>query len=272
MTPALEPRRTGVLGDDDLSESSGVAVSRRHAGVLWSINDSGHPAALFATDTLGRPLGRVRVSGAENVDWEAVAAGTCGDGAGTCLYIADTGDNRERRTWVRLYRVAEPALGGGAARATAPAAVLRLRYPGGPRDVEAMFVDRRGAVHLVTKGWGGRAQHFRVPAAAWARGQATAERLDTLPIRVGRSAGRLVTDAALSPDGERVAIRTYGEVFLFRLSPEGRMLAGPRVGCELGGLDLLGEGIDWLDESRVVLTSEGVFGTAGTVSIARCPA
>ncbi len=97
MAPALESRRTGTLRDRDLRESSGVAVSHRDPGVLWSINDSGNPATLFATDTLGRPLAAIAVTGAENVDWEAIAAGPCGT-AGTCLYIADTGDNRERRS------------------------------------------------------------------------------------------------------------------------------------------------------------------------------
>jgi hypothetical protein len=272
MVPALESRRTGTLRDSDLSESSGVAASRRHPGVLWSINDSGHPASLFATDTLGRSLGVIAVTGARNVDWEAVAAGPCEAPQGTCLYIADTGDNRERRESVRLYRVPEPAVGPGAPRATARAAALRVRYPGGPRDVEAVFVDGGGAVHLVSKGWDRVVHHYRVPAAAWRRGEATAEAMDSLPLAVGRAAGRLVTDAAVSPDGSIVAVRTYAEVFLFRLAPDGELVAGARVACELGALDLLGEGIDWLDSHRLVLTSEGVLGTAGTVSVARCPA
>lgn len=269
IAPALESRRTGTLRDRDLRESSGVAASHRDPGVLWSINDSGNPATLFATDTLGRPLAAIAVTGAENVDWEAIATGPCGPAA-TCLYIADTGDNRERRETVRVYRVAEPAVGPGAPKATARAAGLRLRYPGGARDVEAMFVDRAGAVHLVSKGWDGVVHHYRVPASAWRTSMATAERMDRLPIRVGRRAGRLVTDAAIAPDGERVAVRTYGEVYLFRLSPDGQLRAGPRVACELGALDLLGEGIDWLDGDRLVLTSEAALGAAGTVSVARC--
>jgi hypothetical protein len=172
---------------------------------------------------------------------------------------------------VRLYRVVEPAIGPGAPRATAHAETLRLRYPGGPRDVGAMFVDRAGAVHLLSKGWDGIVRHDVVPGSAWGQPAVLTWTADTLPIRVGRAGGRLVTDAAIAPDMERVAVRTYGEVFLFTLGPDERLRADRRIGCELGGVDLLGEGIDWLDADRLVLTGEGVLGIAGSVSVARCP-
>ena len=45
----------------DLAESSGLAISRRNPGVLWSHNDSGNAAVLFALDGSGTVRGRVRV-------------------------------------------------------------------------------------------------------------------------------------------------------------------------------------------------------------------
>src|SRR5881409_2635287 len=86
-----------------LIESSGVAVSHAHPGVLWSHNDSGDGPYLYATDTTGADRGRVLVSGAENEDWEAMALGPCPMRPGTCVYLADTGDNLERRTVVTVY-------------------------------------------------------------------------------------------------------------------------------------------------------------------------
>jgi hypothetical protein len=41
---------TGRSQDLDLRESSGVALSRAHPGVLFTINGSGNPPEIFATD------------------------------------------------------------------------------------------------------------------------------------------------------------------------------------------------------------------------------
>ncbi len=161
----------------DLVESSGVAVSRRHPGILWTHNDSGNDPLLFATDTLGRDLGAIVVSGAENRDWEDLAIGPCG--STVCLYVGDTGDNREVRSSVTLYRVQEPEL---RAASTQPAEKLELRYPGGARDAEAMYVDAQGDLYLITKGRSRGVLLFRVRQEAWAGGTTVAEALGSLPI------------------------------------------------------------------------------------------
>ncbi|HEV7588525.1 MAG TPA: hypothetical protein VGO40_10455, partial [Longimicrobium sp.] len=103
---------------DGLEESSGVAESRIRRGIYWTHNDSGHSSDIFPVALDGRQLGRVRVRGATNRDWEDIAAGRCQDGAGPCLYIADTGDNarghdedgtgRRERFTVRLAVLPEP--------------------------------------------------------------------------------------------------------------------------------------------------------------------
>jgi hypothetical protein len=175
MQSPVQPRHTGVFRNPRLTESSGVAASRRQPGVLWTLNDSGNEPWIFATDTLGGDLGTFRVTDADNHDWEAIALGPCG--RRECLYIADTGDNGEGRGEVRIYRVPEPALPAGS-RATSPAEVLRLRYPDGPRDVEAAFVGGDETVFLISKGLDGTARAYRVPARAWAeRGPVVAEAL-----------------------------------------------------------------------------------------------
>lgn len=163
------PERLGWM-PDELLESSGLAASRRYPGVLWSHNDSGHDPVVFAIDTTGQLLGRVRVSGARNVDWEdmelAPCAATGDDGGGgqrsgkDCLYIADTGDNRLRRDDAAIYRVPEPAPGDTV---TAPAERFPVRFPDGPRDVEALYILPGGTVHLVSKGRGHPIAIYRYP-------------------------------------------------------------------------------------------------------------
>jgi hypothetical protein len=266
MQSPVQPRRTGTFRNPRLTESSGVAASRRQPGVLWTLNDSGNGPWIFATDTLGGDLGAFRVSGAGNDDWEAIALGPCG--RRECLYIADTGDNVESRGEVRIYRVPEPVLPAKSP-TTPPAETLALRYPDGPGDVEAMFVGSDGTVFLIRKGRYGTAPAYRVPARAWMeRGTVVAEALGGLQIDTG-GLGNLVTDAALSPTGDRVAIRTYLAVFLFTLTRRNTLLP-LGLACDTAGLQLQGEGISWLDDREMVLTSEGGFGTPGTIVVLGC--
>ena len=267
-----EAHRSGVFRNSALQESSGVAVSRSEPGLLWAFNDSGNLPFLFATDTSGTDRGSFVVTGATNEDWEAIALAPCGQSL--CIYLADTGDNLERRRSVRLYRFAEPlapAGTGAARRRTAMAQVLEVRYPGGARDVEAMFVDGKGDIYLITKGFLSPVRLYRVPARAWQAGRAVADSLGPLPIDSGSGLGQLVTDAALAPNGRDVAVRTYREVYFFRLRDEGRLEPPARpVACSIAGLEVQGEGVAWLDDSTLVLTSERGYRVSGTVGVARC--
>jgi hypothetical protein len=265
--PAGSPR-TIPFANRDLTESSGVAVSRAQPGILWTFNDSGNDPVLFATDTLGRDRGVFPVAGARNEDWEAIRLAPCG--SRSCLYIGDIGDNNGDRHDIVIYRVPEPAVPrtGSITRATA----LRIRYPDGPHDAESLLVTPAGDLLLLTKS-GKAILLYRVPASAWnRRGTVVAEALGSIPIVPEMASLRLVTDAALAPDGVRVAVRTYREIFFLRLN--GRRLEpdDPPRACDTFGLQLQGEGVDWLDQHTLVLTSEKAFIQAGSVAVVRCPA
>lgn len=262
-----EPRRSGVFRDPRVRESSGVAASRRQPGILWTLNDSGHEPWIHAADTLGRPHGALEVTGAQNVDWEGIALAPCG--TRDCLYIADTGDNGRDRTSAIIYRVPEPALPAARPR-TVRAEALEFRYPKGRPDVEAVFVDPAGAVHLISKASGAPPTHYRLGPEQWkARGPITAEDLGKLPID-SRNLGNRVTDAALSPSGRTVAVRTYLAIYLFDLTSEDPRLRPTGIACDAAGLQLQGEGVSWLGGRELVLTSEGGFGTRGTVVVLGC--
>ena len=261
-----------MFADKRISESSGVAPSRRTPGLLWTHDDSGEPPYLFATDTTGAVRGTFSVTGARNQDWEDIALGPCGRNA--CLYLADTGDNSERRSVVVLYRVPEPTLPDRRpkqVRPTAPAQAVTFRYPDGPHDVEAMWVAPNGDVHLVSKGRTGRVRHYRVRAASWTSGRpVTAELLGALPVPV-RSRLDYVTGAALSPDERIVAVRSYASVYFFYGLGNGRLALPPEPrACDVRALGIQGEGVSWLDRDVLVLTSERAILPAGTIAVARC--
>jgi hypothetical protein len=266
--------RTGAFQNPAIRESSGVARSRAMPGMLFTINDSGNDPVVFAFDTSGRDMGQWRVPGAGNRDWEAMAIGPCP--GGSCLYLGDLGDNAERQPSVTVYRVREPARRNvfrGATEATAlDLDSLLVRYPDGPHDAEAMWVDPAGALYVVTKGRNGTIQLFRLPGEGFGNGRpAMAELVEIVPISPDRRFGRWVTDAALAPDGRRVAIRTYTELYLFPLLPLGHL--GTPVVCNVAGLEPQGEGVEWLDSTRLVLTSESLEGRGpGPIHVVRCGA
>ena len=265
--------KSGEFQRPRLRESSGVAVSRAHPGVLWTHNDSGDGPFIYATDTMGTDRGALRVTGADAVDWEDIALGPCPRGTGSCLYLADTGDNNEVRSSVVVYAVPEPAPPPTADSAppTGPATVLQLVYPGGPADVEAIYVTRDATLYLVTKGRSRGVRLLRVRRAAWERGGVVAaELVQELPIVPQPRLGRLVTGAALSPDGAHVVVRTYTELYVFASQADGKLAANPTM-CLLGVLEPQGEAVDYLDATTLVLTSEAARGVPGIIHIVRCP-
>ncbi len=271
-TPPTSLVQIGTFQDTSLIEASAAAASREQPGVIWTLNDSGNAPWVFAVDSTGRGLGVFRVAGARNFDWETLTVSPCP--AGSCLIIGDIGDNPETRPSVTLYRIPEPRIAGiapGELAVTAPAESLTIRYPDGPHDVEAIYADGSGNLFFVTKGRTKGVFLFRLPASAWNKGEpAVPELVDSLPITPDISIGQWVTDAALSPDGQRVAVRTYSAVFFFAVQPGGRLSPDRGLECFFGLIEPQGEGITWLDNSRLLLTSESSSTSRGTLYLLEC--
>lgn len=233
-----------------VSESSGLAVSGRNDGVLWTHNDSGEPV-LFAINTAGALVGQVRVTGAEVEDWEDIASGPCA--AGRCLYVADTGDNRGERDFVTVYRVPEPAPGDAQ---TEPAEALRARYPDEAQDAEALLVTPDGQIYVMTKGENGPVALYRFPQGAGAGGLAILERVRTVTEDKVERDGR-ITGGAVSPDGRWAAVRTLRAL---SFQPLEDFVSGRTESLRTVDLTSLaepqGEAVTFGNNGDVVLTSE----------------
>lgn len=296
----------------DLQESSGLAASARVPGLLWTMNDSGNEPELFALAADdGRVLGRVRVPGARNVDWEALALGPCGGGPNAapadCLYVGDVGDNAAGgggtgagRSRVTLYRVPEPlgvAAGPLPARgarealglpaSTGPVEALDVRYADGPRDVEAMAVLPNGDTWLITKHPSRRpdgalrpALVYRVGAEAWAGAAraevAVAQLVDSVPVVPDEAVTNRVTDAAFDADRRLLAVRTYTAVSLVPVAgPPWRVDRRRRAtACDVAVLrEPQGEGVAFARGPglALVLSSETNFLGVGGLATAGCP-
>jgi hypothetical protein len=199
----------------DLGEASGLAVSRRHPGILWSHNDSG--ATLFAVSLGGVIKGRVRLAVSRVDDWEDVAVGACPQdvrqlqgSAASCLYAADMGDNRTSRRHITIYRVPEPA---PTDEMTAAADAFRATYPDGPRDAEAFFVTSANDWFVITKD--APVALYRFPNPPQAGTTVQLQRIGTFDKTLPEDK---VTGAGGSPDGRWVVLRTHRSVIFYRAS------------------------------------------------------
>ena len=218
----------------------------------------------YAVDFDGALLGAVAVSGATNLDWEDMGVAACG--AGTCLYLADVGDNAENRDEIVVFRVPEPA---PADPETADADAFRMVYPDHPRDAEAIFVLPGEALFVVTKGRSEPAELYRYPGALRSDAVVTLERVQSITEKPP-SASDMITGAAASLDGRTVAIRTYTDLHLYRVQGSG-LEDSPSVTQALGTLgEPQGEAVALGADGLVVLTSEAARGAQAGLSRIRC--
>lgn len=224
------------LQDPRITESSGLTVSARHPGVLWTHNDGGSVALVMAVDRTGRTVATVQLRGIDPYDPEALAPGRDPQGR-PALFLGDIGDNSRRRPDVSVFRFPEP---GRLRDQTVTATWFKLTYPDGPHDAEALLVrPRDGRIWVATKDvFGGGL--YEAPA------RLRTDRPNPLT-RIGDVPG-LVTDGAFLPDG-RFVLRTYTAAYLY--SAPGRLL-----GQEILPEQQQGESLA-VDGSRLLVGSEG---------------
>jgi hypothetical protein len=81
----------------ELKEISGLELIAD--SILVAVNDGGNSAHLFLLNQKGKIMKKVLISNASNVDWEDIAADN------EFIYIADIGNNLNKRKDLRIYRV-----------------------------------------------------------------------------------------------------------------------------------------------------------------------
>jgi hypothetical protein len=140
---------TGLIYSKQLNEISGIQAD--NAFRWWVHNDDG-VARIHLVSLAGDELAAMQLKGAENHDWEDLAAVPRGNGR--LLVVGDIGDNDARRKNIQLYFIQWPqAEGGGAYPKTLDVLhTASLSYPDGPRDCESMAYDpSSGQILLMSK-------------------------------------------------------------------------------------------------------------------------
>lgn len=182
----------------NINEASGLYIASPDS--LWWHNDSGDAPRLILTDHKGKVKKEVLIPGIRNVDWEEITADHAGN-----LYIGDFGNNQNRRRDLRIY-IYQPNTG--------KIDSIAFDYPDQklfpPPPAQANF-DMEGffwhadSLHLFSKNRMNAgdyySKHYVLPARA---GNYTAQLRDSIYLN-----NRVVTAAAMSPDGQRVALLAY---------------------------------------------------------------
>jgi hypothetical protein len=268
------PRQIAQLQDARLKELSGLAASRCFSGCFWAHNDSGDSARLFLIDIAGRTRAVVNFAGIEAIDWEDITVAGVGENAS--VIVADSGDNSRARPEIVLRRFRERDLklqvleDAPAPEITIEAQSLTLHYPeaDGAQDCEALAANDGGDLLLVTKS----TAPSRFYLARWPLDEKSgAQELkfvgekqfgSTEPGK-RRVREQLVTGAELSPDGARLALVTYAELFVWKLPPGAwsgvdwkQVLANPPSIATLPKLPQC-ESVAWLSANEVLVSSEG---------------
>lgn len=236
LAPVPEFTEVSVLADERIVESSGLAVSRRFEDVAYTVNDSGNEPLIFAVSVAsGKTLGVTELRG-EFIDIEALSLDSEGR-----LWIADTGDNQGQRPESALYAIDEPGTESG----TVTPERYPLRYSDWPPDIEALAIHPdTGVKYLIDKGFL-TGEVYEVPSD-----QAPGEVAVLEPVAHGLPP--LVTDAAFSPDGSAIAVRTY--VTVHDVDPETwKVRSSTRLPDQKQGETIAFEG----DGSTYLIGSEG---------------
>ncbi len=224
----IGPEEAGQLEAPPRLETSGLAASQRTPDLLWTHDDSGGAASLYAVTTTGKFVGALHLRAVHNEDWEDIASYRRENKA--WLLIGDVGDNDAKRPTVQLHVVEEPPrdqLKPDTELRVRPARTITLRYEDGPRDCESMAVDPiEGMIYLLTKR-DDPPRLYRVPLAAPETGVQVARFVRKVPAVMGKSSidtlikkvvGKKFswpTGMDFSANGRTAVVLTYGEPLVF---------------------------------------------------------
>jgi hypothetical protein len=248
-----------TIADPRITEASGLAAT---ADRLYVVNDGGDQVTVFELDRTCR-VRDVLDAATDPFDVEDLARAADGT-----FWLADIGDNRQTRDTVAIETLTRS---GSLTR-------YRFSYPDGPHDAEALLLDHTGRPYLVTKNVLGASGVYTPVRTPSARTATPLRRVTTLHLGltgtpggpVGTASQLLVTGGAVSPDGTRVALRTYTDVYLWA-APDGDIGAaldsGSPTRLALPG-EQQGESVTFSpDGGSLLTTSEGVSAPVHLVSL-----
>ena len=236
-----------VLKDPRIGESSGLAASTLHPGILYTHNDQGHDTEVFAVDAEGHTRAVLDLPGAAAVDLEDIAVTP-----DHRIWLADTGDNDLGRSFVSVFVSAEPERLEDTSLSWTR---FRFRYEDRPVNAEALLVHPQTQRIYVVSKEGREGSIYAAPESP------RTDRVNVL--RTVAESPANITAAAFSADGTRLAMRNYASAFVYtEIGTSPWVLRVPDV--------RQGESLTFaLDGSAILVGSEGVRSPVHSVWLPR---
>ena len=182
----------------ELKEVSGLYLESGNS--FWWLNDSGWDPVLFNTNGRGELVDSICFPQLKNVDWEDLTSDDQGN-----IYIGDFGNNRNKRKDLRIYiynkesAVFDSILFVYPDQQLFPPPLAFQNF-----NMEAFFW-HKNKLHLFSKNRHGAGNFYTKHYSLSDKpGEQVAILKDSIYLKK-----RIVTAAAISPDGESVALLTY---------------------------------------------------------------
>ncbi len=237
-----------------LKENSGMAIGKD--STVWFVNDGGNEDKIYQINNKGKILKELEVKNAKNKDWEDMAQDKDGN-----VYIADTGNNANKRKDLIIYKIPNPDKEKGD---KTKAEQIEFSFPEQKKfppkkkkllyDTEAIFY-AKDSLYLITKNrsdpFNGNALIYRIPAK---KGNYKATYLGEFIPCTDFSTCK-ITAADISQDGKTVALLGYGKLWLFTNFDLSNFFEGELKTIDLGVRTQL-ESISFLNNKTLLLSDE----------------
>jgi hypothetical protein len=253
---SIEPY--AVISDTKMISEGSTLVKSKKYNVFWTLNDSGDTARIFAVDFNGnivkpewsKKYSGIKIVDASNIDWEAMTTDESGN-----LIIADTGNNRNNRTDLAIYKISEP----NPYYTTEQGIIAKylIKYPDQNEfppdssnmnyDAEAVF-SYHGRIHLISK------NRSTPVAKVYVFNSLTPWSVNVPDILTRFDFKSMVTDASISSDGKYLAVLTYNYIWLFETDNSDNPFTNDHYfkAYSLGQC----EGITFLDDATLAVSNE----------------
>ena len=197
-----------------LGENSGIEVYNNSS--IWVIEDGNNEDKIYEVNYDGTLLKELKVKHAKNRDWEDLAMDENGN-----IYIADFGNNYNKRKDLVIYKIPNPEKEKGK---KIDAEKIKFHYPEQKKfppkkenrfyDAEALFY-KNNALYIITrnrsKPFSGETSIYKIPAT---KGNYEAQLIGKFTT-CSKSNTCQVTAADISPDGKKIALLGYGNLWIF---------------------------------------------------------
>ncbi|RZJ66421.1 MAG: hypothetical protein EOO50_09975 [Flavobacterium sp.] len=234
-------------------------------GKIWTTEDHGNAAKIYAIDRSGQLKHTLTISGVHNNDWEELSSDEAGN-----IYIGDFGNNDNERRDLTIFKIDAGQLGKEETRISAK---TTFSYPDQkdfpPKksqrifDCESFFVSG-DYFYLFSKNrsssFDGTTILYRVPNKP---GNFEAEKISEFKT-CGNYNRCAVTGADISPNGKKVALLTSDKVFLFEDFKSDDFFSGKSHEIALDHFSQK-EGIGFASDDELLITDEKDKKTGGNL-------